>query len=129
MPIGKPPTNAFKKGNSINKDFLAKLTPEEKKAFYDDIQATKLLNKKRRDNARVLNDIFMEKQIELLTRAYNATHVMLEKAIEEKDPQAYQAAMNRIYGMPQANIKQEMELSVPWDDEFGDTEGSDGLDD
>ena len=97
-------SSRLKPGNTVFKDFLSKLTPEQKKEFWDTRTAKRRARKMERSIEKDMEILLRNKKYEIMSKLLSGVDKMLEKAIEEDDVQAWTAVWDRVKGKSNQNI-------------------------
>ena len=109
MAANKNLPQIWKPGTAPYKEFLDKLTPEEKAAH---------LKKRREKKAmrEVMKQTIDEYQAQWASELHNAAWAVLMKARKEGDAQAFASVFDRIVGRPQ-EAKSDDGRALPWSDQ------------
>jgi len=100
------------KGQTPYADFLKRLTPEEKAAHLQERANRKTMRK-------AMELIIEEQQSQWLSGLNNAAAVMLAKALDTGDHQAFIAVWDRIVGKPKDEVTiEDNNKPLPWNDDF-----------
>lgn len=98
----------LKPGNTVAKDFYASLGPpgsQERKDYFDRRTAKTRLNRMERSVAQDTEIMLRKNKYEIISKLLEGADVLMDKAIKEKDPQAWIAVYDRVVGKPKQSIE------------------------
>lgn len=110
------PRKHWEPGNNAYRDFLATLTPEERKEHF-------ALREKKKAMKKAMEAVVMEQQSKWISELNNAAAVLLKQCIEEGDHKAFVAVWDRIIGKPTNEVKVDTSVPLAWSDDFDDDIG------
>lgn len=115
----KNPSNQWKPGQSGGyADFLRKLKAEDAKdggTRYEDYLRK---NRQKKAMRKAMETVVLEQQNKWLSQLNNAAAMLLQKAIEEQDHNAFIAVWDRIIGKPRDEIDVSGDLPLPFHSDF-----------
>jgi len=92
----------LKPGNTLSKDFYASLSPEER-------EARRVTMKLKRDMKKQMKQLILAQSEGWLAKLNNTADLILNKALEEGDTQAFCAVWDRIVGKPMSQIQADVD--------------------